>query len=87
MTLTANRSTSPIAATRTRPNAPTLPHYERCLPLTNQRRARLGHGGEALVKRVYGHLGEVRHSSEVIEYRVKQHRKKLLEKLRHLRIA
>ena len=47
----------------------------------------LGHGGEALVKRVYGHLGEVRHRSDVVEYRVKQHRAKLAEKLRHLRIA
>ena len=29
----------------------------------------LGHGGESLVKRVYGHLGEVRHRAEVVEYR------------------
>lgn len=28
----------------------------------------LGHGGEALVKRVYGHLGELRHRSEIVEY-------------------
>ncbi len=28
----------------------------------------LGHGGDALVKRVYGHLGLVRHRSEVVEY-------------------
>jgi hypothetical protein len=34
----------------------------------------LGHGGDALVKRVYGHLGETRHRSEVVEYRVKQHK-------------
>jgi integrase len=47
----------------------------------------LGHGGEALVRRVYGHLGEVRHRSEVVEFRVKQHRAKLLAKLRHLKIA
>ena len=30
----------------------------------------LGHGGTSLVERVYGHLGETRHRSEVIEFRV-----------------
>jgi len=35
----------------------------------------LGHGGDSLVKRVYGHLGTVRHRSAVVEYRVQQHRK------------
>jgi integrase len=29
----------------------------------------LGHGGDALVRRVYGHLGSVRHRAEVVEYR------------------
>ena len=29
--------------------------------------------GRALVDRVYGHLGEIRHRSEVVEYRVSQH--------------
>ena len=33
----------------------------------------LGHGGSALVRRVYGHLGQVRHRSEVVEYRIEQH--------------
>jgi integrase len=28
----------------------------------------LGHGGDSLVKKIYGHLGEVRHRSEVVEY-------------------
>lgn len=41
----------------------------------------LGHGGEALVKRVYGHLGTVRHRSEVVEYRVEQHQKQLKDRL------
>ena len=45
----------------------------------------LGHGGEALVKRVYGHLGEVRHRAEVVEYRVEQHRKALRDALKGLR--
>src|SRR5207245_2061749 len=33
----------------------------------------LGHGGETMVRRVYGHLGQVRHRAEVVEYRVEQH--------------
>ncbi len=41
----------------------------------------LGHGGTALVERVYGHLGTVRHRSEVLEYRVENHRDALGEKL------
>jgi integrase len=47
----------------------------------------MGHGGEALVKRVYGHLGTVRHRSEVVEYRVEQHKKELKAKLQLLRSA
>jgi len=35
----------------------------------------LGHGGRSLVDRVYGHLGEIRHRSDVVEYRVSQHLK------------
>jgi integrase len=45
----------------------------------------LGHGGEAMVRRVYGHLGEVRHRSKHVEYRVEQHKKKLGERLEALR--
>lgn len=41
----------------------------------------LGHGRYALVKRVYGHLGEVRHRAEVVEYRVEQHAAKLGDRL------
>jgi integrase len=33
----------------------------------------MGHGGEAMVRRVYGHLGQVRHRSEAVEYRIEQH--------------
>lgn len=32
----------------------------------------LGHSGDALVRRVYGHLGTVRHRSEVLEYPVER---------------
>jgi integrase len=41
----------------------------------------LGHGGDSLVKRVYGHLGQVRHRAEVVEYRVEQHRGEIAERL------
>jgi integrase len=30
----------------------------------------LGHGGDSLVRRVYGHLGQVRHRAEAVEYPV-----------------
>lgn len=33
----------------------------------------MGHGGRSLVDRVYGHLGEIRHRSEAVEYRVADH--------------
>lgn len=41
----------------------------------------LGHGGLALVHRVYSHLGEVRHRSEVVEYRVDEFADLLGERL------
>ena len=44
----------------------------------------MGHGGQSLVNRVYGHLGEVRHRAEVVEYRVQQHRAKLGDRLKQL---
>jgi len=47
----------------------------------------LGHGGDALVRRVYGHLGEVRHRAEVVEYRVEQHAAKLEARLAAVRAA
>jgi integrase len=45
----------------------------------------LGHGGLAMVARVYGHLGIVRHRSEVVEYRVEQHAGALGPRLARLR--
>ena len=41
----------------------------------------LGHGGDALVKRVYGHLGTVRHRSAAVEYRIEQHAASLGDRL------
>ncbi len=45
----------------------------------------MGHGGETMVRKVYGHLGQVRHRVEVVEYRVEQHRAKLGDRLEALR--
>ena len=41
----------------------------------------LGHGSEEMVRRVYSHLGTVRHRSEVVEFRVEQHFERLGEQL------
>jgi integrase len=41
----------------------------------------MGHGGDSLVRRIYGHLGEVRHRAEAVEYRVEQHAAMLAERL------
>ncbi len=44
----------------------------------------LGHGGEAMLRRIYGHLGQVRHRADVVEYRVEQHADRLGERLEAL---
>jgi integrase len=44
----------------------------------------LGHGGDTMVRRVYGHLGAVRHRSEHFEFRVENHREALASRLRLL---
>lgn len=49
----------------------TVDHGAPVSPFTVARE--MGHGGDSLVKRVYGHLGEVRHRSSVVEYRLEQH--------------
>ena len=41
----------------------------------------LGHGGDSLVRRIYGHLGEVRHRAEAVEYRMEQHTEWLKDRL------
>jgi len=45
----------------------------------------LGHGGEAMVRRVYGHLGQVRHRAEEVEYRIEAFEDKLKGRLAALR--
>ncbi len=47
----------------------------------------MGHGGETMVRRVYGHLGQVRHRADVVEYRVKQHIAKLGDRLAALNLG
>jgi hypothetical protein len=41
----------------------------------------LGHGGTAVVNKVYGDLGDVRQRADVVEYRVEQHAAKLGDRL------
>ncbi len=41
----------------------------------------LGHTGTAMIEKTYGHLGEVRHRSDAVEYRVEQHAAKLGDRL------
>ncbi|MEN8374613.1 MAG: site-specific integrase [Gemmatimonadota bacterium] len=47
----------------------------------------MGHGGRALVDKVYGHLGQMRHRSEVVEYRVEQWQEELGKRLSALRLV
>jgi integrase len=42
----------------------------------------LGHGSTKMIEKTYGHLGEVRHRSKMVEYRVEQHRAKLGDRIR-----
>jgi hypothetical protein len=42
------------------------------------------HGSEDTVRRVYPHLGEVRHRSEVVEFRVEQHLERLGDRLQRV---
>lgn len=41
----------------------------------------LGHGSEEMVRRVYAHLGTIRHRSEVVEFRIEQHLEALKDRL------
>jgi integrase len=47
----------------------------------------LGHTSTDMVQRIYAHLGQVRHRSEVMEYRVEQHEKALGDRLTALRVG
>ena len=47
----------------------------------------LGHGGTSMVERVYSHLGQVRHRSDVVEYRLEHHREALGDRLTALEKA
>ncbi len=41
----------------------------------------LGHGGDSLVQKIYGHVGAVRHRSALVEYRVSDHADVLRDRL------
>ncbi|HUQ14494.1 MAG TPA: hypothetical protein VM094_00425 [Gemmatimonadales bacterium] len=41
----------------------------------------MGHGSEEMIRRVYAHLGTVRHRSEVVEFRLEQHPEALKDRL------
>ncbi len=47
----------------------------------------MGHGGESMVRRVYGLLGQVRHRAEVVEYRVEQFAAKLGDRFKGLDVT
>jgi integrase len=47
----------------------------------------LGHADTDMVSGVYGHLGDVKHRAEVVEFRVSQHRAKLKTHLKLLKSA
>ena len=66
--------------------AATLQLLDRGAPVSPWTVARwMGHGGQSLVNRVYGHLGDLRHRSEVLEYRAEQHVEALGDRLRSVR--
>src|SRR2546427_578654 len=46
----------------------------------------VGHSSTAMIEKVYGHLGQVRHRSKYVEYRVEQHKQAIraLRKVRKL---
>jgi integrase len=65
-----------------------LQTLDRGAPVSTYTVAReLGHESEAMVRRVYAHIGEIRHRSEVVEYRAVQHLEQVGERLRKLGIV
>jgi hypothetical protein len=65
-----------------------LQTLDRGAPVSTYTVAReLGHESEAMVRRVYVHLGELRHRSEAVEYRVAQHLDQFSERLQKLGIV
>ncbi len=65
-----------------------LQTLDRGAPVSTYTVAReLGHESEAMVRRVYAHLGETRHRSEVVEYRVAQHLEQIGDRLQKLGIV
>jgi len=44
-------------------------------------RREMGHRSDAMLNQVYGHLGQVRHRAEVVEFRLEQHGPALADRL------
>ena len=44
-------------------------------------RREMGHGDEGLLRRIYGHLGTIRHRAAVVEYRLEQQAEALGDRL------
>ena len=62
-----------------------LQTFDQGAPVSTYTVAReLGHESEAMVRRVYAHLGTIRHRSEMVEYRVEQHLERLGDRLLRL---
>ena len=45
----------------------------------------MGHSSPSMVRQIYGQLGQIRHRSEAVEYRVEQHEETLGDRLMALR--
>jgi integrase len=50
-------------------------------------RCEAGHGSDDMLNKVYAHLGDIRHRSEVVEYRVSQHAEALGDRPKELGLA
>ena len=47
----------------------------------------VGHSSTAMIEKVYGHLGQVRHRAKYVEYRVEQHKPAIRTLLKQRKIA
>jgi integrase len=61
----------------------TVEHGYPVAPFTVSRE--LGHTSTAMVERIYSHLDDIHHRSEVVEFRVEHHQEAIRERLEALR--
>ena len=82
------RSARRCSGTPTTPTATRLQTLDHGAPVSLYKVSReLGHSSTAMVQSVYAHLGDVRHRSEQVEFRIEQHAEKLGERLESLKAA